>query len=327
MGVCCPDSPFSNYLSMLGSPILFLIFNRPDTTRRVFEVIRRVKPRKLFIAADGPRPNKEGEMQRCLDTRRVVSEVDWDCEVQTLYREQNLGCGLAVSQAISWFFEHVDQGIILEDDCLPDPSFFTFCSHLLDYYKDEEEVMHISGNNFQNGIRRGEASYYFSRYVHVWGWATWKRAWTKYDFKLCTFENREELRALVRDNQELTYWENAFTAVKRGDIDTWDIQWVHAVWKNEGLAILPNVNLVSNIGFGEYATHTFEENPLVKLKADSIQTVTHPATKTINSEADRYFFRNILSPPPSLWSMVRQFVYRCSIRPRSVIRNLMRQHG
>jgi hypothetical protein len=170
-----------------NTPVLFLIFNRPNTTEQVFEAIAKAKPRCLFVAADGPRTDKEGEAEKCQAVRDIIKRVDWDCEVKTLFREQNLGCKEAVSSAITWFFEQVEEGIILEDDCLPSDSFFSFCAELLEKYRDDKRIMMISGDNFQDGIQRGDASYYFSSVPWIWGWATWRRAWRLYDREMQTF--------------------------------------------------------------------------------------------------------------------------------------------
>ena len=169
---------------MFQTPILFLIFNRPDTTKRVFESIRSIKPAKLYIAADGDRKDKVGEDLLCKDTRSIIDLIDWECEIKTLFRPENLGCKIAVSSAIDWFFENEEQGIILEDDCLPNESFYIYCETLLNYYAFNERIMHISGNNFQDGMMRGNGSYYFSNYNHIWGWASWKRAWKAYNVDL-----------------------------------------------------------------------------------------------------------------------------------------------
>src|SRR6187402_3370357 len=151
-------------------PILFLVFNRPETTVRVFEKIREIKPQRLFVAADGPREGKEGEKEKCQAVRDLIlKNIDWPCEVKTLLRDQNLGCGKAVSSGITWFFEQVDEGIILEDDTLPAISFYNFCKLLLNKYRNEQKIKMISGINFQDGIRRGDASYYFTRLCHIWG--------------------------------------------------------------------------------------------------------------------------------------------------------------
>ncbi|MFM2284413.1 MAG: hypothetical protein RL222_1917, partial [Bacteroidota bacterium] len=237
---------------MLNTPVLFLIFNRPDTTRQVFAKIREIQPRQLFIAADGPR-NIPGEAEKCALTRKTVMDaIDWDCEVKTLFRTENLGCGVAPSQAISWFFEQVEQGIILEDDCLPDASFFTFCEELLNYYKDDTSVMHISGNNFQLGKKIGDGSYYFSQIPHSWGWATWRRVWKQFDWELT------ELDKFLDSNNHLDpYWIDKFKMVqKERPEDIWDYQYTFCIFNNHGKAILPNKNLVKNIGFNQDATHT-----------------------------------------------------------------------
>lgn len=156
----------------LKTAVLFLVFNRPETTKTVFEAIRKAKPKRLYIAADGPRKHREGENEKVSSVRQIVTYVDWPCDVKTLFRDENLGCKSAVSGAITWFFNHEEEGIILEDDCLPHPDFFPFCESLLKRYANDERIWVITGNNFQNGIQRGEASYYFSRYNHVWGWAS-----------------------------------------------------------------------------------------------------------------------------------------------------------
>ena len=174
---------------MIDTPLLFIIFNRPDVTLRVFNELKKQKPKYLFIAADGPRAGFEDDIDKCKRVREVVlNEIDWDCEVKTLFRDLNLGCGHAVSGAIDWFFENVEKGIILEDDCLPNKSFFYFCENLLESYKENDEVFAISGANFQDK-KIGKASYFFSKYLYVWGWATWRRAWENYDFDLSGLEN------------------------------------------------------------------------------------------------------------------------------------------
>jgi hypothetical protein len=169
----------------LQTPVLFVIFNRLDTTNIVFKAIRKAQPKKLYIAADGPRPGNVSDEEKCTSIRKLVINVDWDCELKTLFREENLGCGLGPASAYDWFFEHEEEGIILEDDCLPDPSFFIYCQELLEKYRHDTKIMHITGSNFQKGWQNDEDySYYFSSYPHEWGWATWRRAWKLYDFKV-----------------------------------------------------------------------------------------------------------------------------------------------
>ncbi|MCE1164876.1 MAG: nucleotide-diphospho-sugar transferase [Bacteroidetes bacterium] len=280
--------------SEFNTPILFMIFNRPDTTYEVFESIRKIKPKKLFVSADGPRPNKPGEDEKCRLTRDVVKKIDWDCELHTNFSDTNLGCKKGVTKGINWFFENVDEGIILEDDCLADASFFKLCSELLEKYRDNENIMHIGGVNFQDGIKRGNASYYFSRYCHVWGWATWKRAWSKYDVTVKNYdENKydEAIRTIIPDKDVRDYYKRYFNLVKNNQLDTWDYQWVWTVWSNNGLSVIPNVNLVTNIGFGEEATHTTDtSNNLSNIQKGSVNEIIHPENIAPDLEADRYTY-------------------------------------
>lgn len=270
---------------MLNTPVLFLIFNRPDTTRQVFAKIREIQPKQLFIAADGPR-NIPGEAEKCDLTKKLVLDaIDWDCEVRTLFRTENLGCGVAPAQAISWFFEQVEQGIILEDDCLPDASFFTFCEELLNYYKDDTSVMHISGNNFQLGRKIGNGSYYFSEIPHSWGWATWKRVWKHFDWEI------KELDKYLESNNSLNpYWIDRLKMVqKEKPEDIWDYQYTFCIFNKHGKAILPNINLIKNIGFNQDATHTKGELLYYSAQSfGSINNIVHPSDKSINIEADKF---------------------------------------
>jgi len=246
----------------MKTPVLFIIFNRQETTKKVFEAIKVAKPEKLFIAADGPRKNIANEKELCEETRKIIDKIDWECEVKTLFREENLGCGKAVSGAITWFFENVEEGIILEDDCLPHPSFFKYCEELLDHYRLDNKIFMISGNNFLPKKLKPAGSYYFSQIPHIWGWATWKRSWTKYDFNIA------DLPAFIK-NGEIKMWSNIyvqkywlekFNDVYLKKINTWDYQLVYTMWKNKNFSIAPKVNLVSNIGFGIGGTHTLNKN-------------------------------------------------------------------
>lgn len=275
-------------------PILFLVFNRPHTTQRVFEAIRQARPPRLYVAADGPRANREGEVEKVKQVRKIVTQVDWPCEVKILFREKNLGCKTAVSSAISWFFEHEERGIILEDDCLPHLDFFRFCEELLEYYADDNRVWVITGNNFQDAQVRGNGSYYFSKYSHCWGWASWRRAWEKYEVGISfwpEWKKSTDWQKKIPDPVERRYWERPFDWVYQGKIDTWDYQWTATVWYYGGLTAIPNVNLVSNIGFGSDATHTLSINhPHANLPVFPIGDVHHPKEVAVDVEADRYTF-------------------------------------
>ena len=278
----------------LQTAVLFLVFNRPDTTAKVFEAIRKAKPLRLYVAADGPRANREGEAGKVVKVRKIATAVDWPCEVKTLFRDENLGCKYAVSAGITWFFEQEEQGIILEDDCLPHPEFFGFCATLLDRYANDEQLFQITGQNFQNGIRRGESSYYFSRYNHIWGWASWRRAWQKADMNIRfwpVWKASSGWRGFWPDSVARKYWEKIFDRMYRAEIDTWDYPWTASVWYHGGLTATPNVNLVSNIGFGDDATHTTSKNNThANLPTQSIGEITHPKSVTQNAVADRWVF-------------------------------------
>lgn len=277
-------------IASFSTPVLFLIFNRPENTRKVFEEISKVRPAKLYIAADGPRSHVPGDKEKCLSAREIEKKIDWKCEVKTLFRDHNLGCKNAVSSAISWFFEEEDEGIILEDDCVPDQSFFSFCQCLLATYRDNDKIMHIGGNNFQPEAET-HASYYFSNYNHVWGWATWKRAWKKYDKNLQDFPaflKEGRINKILGDRPVKYSWLYKFWKLHQQKIDTWDYQWTYTIWNNRGISVTPSKNLVSNIGFNEDATHTKSKNGKNwAVKTEGINTIIHPQGVEINHEADR----------------------------------------
>ena len=292
----------------LNTAVLFLVFNRLDTTKQVFEAIRQAKPPRLYVAADGARANKEGEADKVQAVRDyIMQNIDWKCEVRTLFREENLGCKYAVSGAITWFFENEEQGIILEDDCLPSQSFFLFCEELLERYKDDMRVGQITGDNFQNGIKRGDGDYYFSVHNHIWGWATWRDRWKEYDVSLAGMEDVEFLWQVFNDTDEKKYWEKIFYKMKNNQIDTWDYQWSFALWNVKMLTITPNINLVKNIGFGVDATHTKLETKFSNLKTSNIIVSSHPRKVVRNYEADRYIF--LLSKPSNVVVRIFKFFF------------------
>lgn len=275
-------------------PVLFTVFNRPDLTEQVMGQIRKAEPPQLFVAADGPRTGMPEDPERCDQAREVATRVDWDCEVHTLFRDENLGCKEAVSSAITWFFEHVEAGIILEDDCVPHPTFFGYCSELLERYRDDKRVMVVSGNNFQPEHRTYPGSYYFSVYHHSWGWATWGEAWDAYDGDISDWPSLRDtswLKGWLGSKSEAQYWARIFDKVHRGEIDAaWDYPWIFSCWREHGLTALPAANLVSNIGFGDRATHTKNaDSDAAHLPVESIPLpLTHPSTLTRHYEADRF---------------------------------------
>ena len=237
-------------------PILFMIFKRPNTTVRVFEAIRAARPAKLFIAADAPRPNVPGEAEKCAAAREIVRNVDWPCEVKTLFREQNLGCGKACTSAFQWFFSQVESGIIIEDDVLPDPTFFPYCAELLERYRDNDRVMMIAGYNPLTH-RIGNGDYYASSTVQIWGWATWRRAIAKFDFKMeryHAFRANGRIAESMKEKRHRKHFLSRFDAYANGDSSGWDYQWLFSVLDQRGICLIPCNNLVKNIGFGPDST-------------------------------------------------------------------------
>ncbi len=241
------------------TPILFLVFNRPDVTKIVFEKIRKQKPKYLFIAADGPRILNNEDEENCLAVKEIFNEIDWDCELKTLYRIDNLGCKNAVSSAIDWFFDQVEEGIILEDDILPDDSFFPFCSKMLEHYRSDEKVMHISGFNVCGTWKEKKQSYHFSYFGGIWGWASWRRAWKHYDVNILDWNDKQLQNNILEKyfpKEMRVARKNLYDDLYNGKINTWDYQWTFARLIYNGMSVIPSKNLVINIGFNIDATHT-----------------------------------------------------------------------
>lgn len=267
----------------MSAPILFLFFNRQQATIEVFERIRDQRPGRLFLASDGPRAGRTGEAEIVESLREtIVGMVDWDCEISTLFRDANLGCKVAVSGAIDWFFQHVEEGIVLEDDCLPDPTFFRFCDELLERYRDVPEVLCVSGDA-SSGYASGDGcSYWLSPYPLIWGWATWRRAWKGYSVDIADDFRLHGATVLAerfgRTSSEYHFWADVLERSAQGRIDTWDYQWTWAMFKSRGLACVPNVNLIRNIGFAAGATHTSESDPRAAYPERPLEfPLRHPA--------------------------------------------------
>jgi hypothetical protein len=300
---------------MLDTPVLLLVFNRPDTTRRVFEAIRQAKPRRLFIAADGPRPSRPEDAPRVAQVREIVSRVDWDCEVKTLFRQENLGCGRAVSGAITWFFDQVERGIILEDDTLPSASFFTFCQTLLAHYQDHEQVMHIGGTSVLGRKRFARHSYYFSRYPVIWGWASWARAWKSYQLQWNDALVIDAMLAsawLAFTEKEMTYWKRCFAEISANPNHTWDYQWHFTVWQRQGICVAPYTNLVTNIGFGVDGTHTLNADwDIADLPRFEVTfPLKHPGGVTIHRKNDYRTFTKAHDVPTTFANKLRNLSYK-----------------
>ena len=295
-------------------PVLVLAFNRPDTTRRVLESLRAVSPGAIFLAVDGPRAGRQEENETVAAVRRLADTIDWDCNVRTLFRETNLGCKTAVSEAITWFFDNVEAGIILEDDCVAHPSFYPFAAELLGRYQNDDRVLMISGDNFQLGRQWSEYSYYFSRYTHIWGWATWRRAWRHYDHHMLRWpelRNRGWLLDILKDRVAADYWTRVFDDTFAERNSSWAYRWTYSAWVNDALTILPCVNLVSNIGFGDIATHTRDrKNKLAALPVEEMGLpLRHPERVLRETRADTVTQRTVFASPP-LWKRFAKKILR-----------------
>lgn len=279
----------------LNTAVLFLVFNRPEATAQVFEAIRQAKPPRLYVAADGPREGHEGEVERVARVREIAMAIDWPCEVKTLFREKNVGCQFGPRGGIDWFFSNEEQGIILEDDCLPSQSFFWFCEEILNHYSENDRIMAVTGTNITKGLYF-EGDYFVSRYALMWGWASWRRAWVKYDPDLIDWpvlKKRKWLRSLgIGGRSFRSTWTSIFDRTfKLGKQATWwDYQWIYTCWRNNGLTIAPSKNLVRNIGFSDEATHTlgydrFRSN----LVLNNIRLpLVHPDNLQVNWRADKF---------------------------------------
>jgi hypothetical protein len=281
----------------LTAPVALIIFNRPETTERVFEEIRRAKPTKLYVIADGPRAHRDGEAERCAAARAIIDRVDWDCEVIKRYSDVNLGCKGNVSSGITWFFEQEEEGIILEDDCVPHPSFFRFCQENLERYRHDTRIARIAGANYR--LHRTDYSYYFCHFCPITGWATWRRTWQHYDVNIRTFpEVRDSglLRDMFNEEYMANYWTRIFESTYRGEQTTWDYQLEFAVWTQGMLSIIPNRNLITNIGFGAEATHITDTNhPTANVPLEGIEfPLQHPPFVMREKNFDKFMWEKLL---------------------------------
>lgn len=286
----------------LETPIVFLIFQRAESTARVFERIAKVRPKTLLVVADGPRRERKGEAERVAATRRLIDHVDWPCTVLKNYSDANLGCKHRVATGLTWAFEQVEEAIVLEDDCVPDPSFFTYCEALLERFRQDERVMVVSGSNFQNGNSRSEYSYYFSKYAHCWGWATWRRAWRHFDLAMSQWEAFKAQGGPARaadSDLEANYWSDIFERESKGQIDSWAYAWMFNCWSQQGLTAIPSVNLVSNIGFDSYATHTRDPKHVLSCQpTGALPELRHPPEVARHKIADIYTLANAFGVRP-----------------------------
>ncbi|WP_417739558.1 glycosyltransferase family 2 protein [Rosistilla oblonga] len=315
---------------MNQTPVALFIFRRPDLTQRVFDAIAAAKPAQLLIVCDGARPDVEGEQSLVEQTQAVVANIDWPCQVHRRYASENLGCGRCISEGLQWVFETVEEAIILEDDCLPNPSFFTYCSEMLSRYRDNTSVMAVSGTNYFDQQRFSEDSYYFSKYFWCWGWASWSRAWKHYDRTMkdySTFRS-EILPELCESRAEFRFHAKNFDRVAAGRMDTWDYQCAYSFWRQRGLCIHPAKNLISNLGFRADGTHTGADVDAdawnAELPTHDLGPLRHPAAVIRNEAADRYLTQHALLHPPKRRRTFAQRLRRHGVHLAKSFRKLSR---
>jgi hypothetical protein len=290
----------------IKTPVVLIIFKRPEQTEKVFEVIRQAKPPKLLVIADGPRAEQPGEQEKCAAARAIIDRVDWDCEVFKNYSDVNLSCDPNIAKGLNWVFDTVEEAIILEDDCLPHPTFFRYCEELLDRYRHDQRIMHISGQNNQFGRRRTEYSYYFSRFPLCWGWATWRRSWQYFDVNVKLWPEVRDgnfLKDILEDPYAVKVWADVAQRLYDGHLTGWDFKWMFACWVQNGLSIIPNVNLVSNIGHGIDATHTDDEkSPYSNLPVEPMSfPLKHPPFIIRDLQSDKFIQRTTFDYAPNLF--------------------------
>jgi hypothetical protein len=274
------------------SPVALFMFNRPETTRLVFDAIRAVRPSRLAIIADGPRPDVPGDEAACAEARSVLEWIDWPCDVRTLLSPRNMGLRARIESGLSWLFSQFEEAVILEDDCVPEPTFFRFCDEMLGRYREDTRVLSVSGSSFQFGAQRGSGSYYLSRHGHVWGWATWRRAWALHDPEMADWPAARRDRWLETQFSSPVaqqYWDHIFETAYRTR-HTWDFPWRFSYWRRHGMHVIPNANLVSNYGFDEGATHTQQANSIFAFLPTSPMRfpLVHPAAVEPHREADDF---------------------------------------
>lgn len=275
------------------TPVLIITYKRLETTAKVLESLRAIRPTHIYVANNAPNPADPADVAKVQAVRDLFDKgVDWPCKIIKLYRTEHLSAKLSISGAISWFFSEVEEGIVLEDDCACDPSFFTLAQDCLDKYRNDERIWHISASNFQFGQRYGDASYYYSCFNHIWGWAGWRRAWQHFDLELKAVPRAQHilnLKQLFERKEDRTYWLAIYDYIKSGNLDTWDYHWQFMLWHHRGLAVIPQANLVQNLGFGADATNSVDPNlALAHLPVEALTLpLVHPADVVPNAEADR----------------------------------------
>jgi hypothetical protein len=299
-----------------NTPVALFIFNRPDCALKVFNQIKLIKPSHFLIISDGPRLSRPEEITLCTLSKKIVELIDWPCKIETNFSDINLGCKKRISTGLNWVFSLVDAAIILEDDCLPDITFFRYCEELLQIYKNDHSVGTISGTNLAGKSEALIDSYYFSLYPRIWGWATWRRAWKNYDVEMRSWpefcDNKNIEKILTSGREEIVFWKDVLNKTFNNKIDTWDFQWTFACWKNDMKTIIPNVNLISNIGFDSRATHTKRDSEFSSLSLNAMNfPLKHPYSKNINQSLDLSIVKKMHIS--KLRRIFNYFMYKCKV--------------
>jgi hypothetical protein len=285
------------------TPVLMIVFNRPDHTSKVFERIREAQPRRLFVAADGARKGNASDAESTAETRRIATTVDWPCEVRTLFRDENLGCKTAIKTCLDWYFEQVEEGIVLEDDCVPEPTFFRYAAELLDKYRHDDRIATIAGTNYLLESQKFDSSYYFTKYLFVWGWASWRRVWRQYDFKMASwpkFRDEGRLHRVFPNVRSLRYWTWIFDRTHDETLNAYDYQFFYSQMVNNRMSIAPARNLVSNIGWGSGSTNTSYRNPEMEMATYPMEfPLREPAFMVPDERADQFTEELIFAKPLS----------------------------
>lgn len=301
----------------MKSAVLLIVFNRPDNARQVFNRIRDAKPKRFYIAADGPRQNNDDDLKKCVECRKIAEEVDWPCEVHTLFREKNLGCARGVSEGITWAFENEDRLIILEDDCVPQSSFFIFCDEMLEKYKDDTRIWQVCGRSYHPDSEFfKDSDYIYSRYAHIWGWATWKRCWSHFDMLMTDYPDFIKKGGLL--NTSPNNWvgkrENKLYGKVYNDIQkvelyhTWDYQWGYIKNKNNGLGIVPRYNMICNIG--AVGAHTSNGRPDSLPLGEMPENIKHPKFVIPDRAYEIYHAHHVIFPHTSIFKrIIRKLIF------------------
>jgi len=303
----------------METALLLIVWRRPEETKKLIDSIRPFSPQKIYVASDGPKIDDIDNQKKVFEVRKLIDkEINWGCTLKKFYAKSNKGCKLGVTDAITWFFANEEEGIILEDDCIPRNEFFPYCIDLLERYRYEEKIWCICGNSYQRGLSTSKESYFFSRYSQFWGWATWKRSWDKYDNNMKAWADQKNKKFLKREFKSYStwlYWKSIWDDIYyRSYPDTWDYQWIFCCMLNSGMVCLPNKDLVENIGFGPLATHTTDVKFKRKFINDesTIFPLIHPKYISISSKADQFIERTI-QKGPTLKFYIKYFLKRILI--------------